>query len=144
MGLLRTRPRCARPGLAPADRVGRGEFVRATVRAVGAEFLGSALLAAIVIGSGIMAQQLSPSDVGLQLFENAFATALGLGVLILLLQPVSGAHFNPVVTIADIVLHRRPWSVAGVYLPAQIAGCIVGAVLANAMFGLAAVSWSTT
>lgn len=118
--------------------------MRATVRAVGAEFLGSALLAAIVIGSGIMAQQLSPSDVGLQLFENAFATALGLGVLILILQPVSGAHFNPVVTLADIVLHRRPWSVAGVYLPAQIAGCIAGAMLANLMFGLAAVSWSTT
>ena len=78
--------------------------MRATVRAVGAEFLGSALLAAIVIGSGIMAAQLSPSDVGLQLFENAFATALGLGVLILILQPVSGAHFNPVVTLADIVL----------------------------------------
>lgn len=114
------------------------------MRAVGAEFLGSALLAAIVIGSGIMAQQLSPSDVGLQLFENAFATALGLGVLILILQPVSGAHFNPAVTIADIVLHRRPWSVAAVYLPAQIAGCIAGAILANLMFGLAAVSWSTT
>lgn len=118
--------------------------MNATGRAVGAEFLGSALLAAVVIGSGIMAQQLSPGDVGLQLFENAFATALGLGVLILILQPASGAHFNPVVTLADIVLHRRPWSVAAVYLPAQIAGCIAGAVLANLMFGLAAVSWSTT
>ena len=118
--------------------------MKATGRAVAAEFLGSALLAAIVIGSGIMAQRLSPSDVGLQLLENAFATALGLGVLILILQPVSGAHFNPAVTLADIVLHRRPWSVAAVYLPAQIAGCIAGAVLANLMFGLVAVSWSTT
>ncbi len=118
--------------------------MRTTVRAVGAEFLGSGLLAAIVIGSGIMAQRLSPADTGLQLFENAFATALGLGVLILMLQPVSGAHFNPTVTLADIMLHRRPWSVAGAYLPAQIAGCVAGAVLANLMFGLPAVSWSTT
>lgn len=118
--------------------------MRATVRAVGAEFLGSVLLATVVIGSGIMAQRLSAGDVGLQLFENAFATALGLGVLILILQPVSGAHFNPAVTLADIVLHRRPWSVAGVYLPAQIVGCISGAVLANLMFDLSPVSWSTT
>lgn len=118
--------------------------MRADARAIGAEILGSALLATIVIGSGIMAQRLSPSDVGLQLFENAFATALGLAVLILILQPVSGAHFNPAVTLADIVMHRRPWSVAAVYLPAQIVGCIAGAVLANLMFGLTAVSWSTT
>lgn len=118
--------------------------MRANVRAVGAEMLGSALLAAVVIGSGIMAQRLSPGGVGLQLLENAFATAFGLAVLILVLQPVSGAHFNPAVTIADILLHRRPWSVAALYLPAQILGCIAGAILANLMFGLTAVSWSTT
>lgn len=118
--------------------------MRVGARAIGAEILGSALLAAIVIGSGIMAQRLSSSDVGLQLFENAFSTALGLAVLILILQPVSGAHFNPAVTLADVVLHRRPWSVAAIYVPAQIVGCIAGAILANLMFGLTAVSWSTT
>ena len=114
------------------------------VRALGAEFLGSALLAAIVIGSGIAASRLSPDDVGLQLFENAFATALGLGVLILVFQTVSGAHFNPVVTVVDALLHRKPWSLSSSYLPVQIAGCIGGAMLANLMFGLPAASWSTT
>ncbi len=116
----------------------------ANVRALGAEFLGSALLATVVIGSGIAASRLSPDDVGLQLFENAFATALGLGVLILVFQTVSGAHFNPVVTIVDALLHRKPWSLSTSYLPVQIAGCIGGAMLANLMFGLPAASWSTT
>jgi glycerol uptake facilitator-like aquaporin len=108
------------------------------------EFLGSAGLAAVVVGSGIAAQRLSPGDVGLQLFENAFATALGLTVLILVFASVSGAHFNPVVTLADIVLHRRPWCVAAIYLPVQTIGCIAGAILANLMFDAPAVTWSTT
>ena len=116
----------------------------ATVRAAVGEFLGSAGLAAVVIGSGIAAQRLSPADVGLQLFENAFATALGLAVLILVFMTVSGSHFNPVVTLVDIVLHRRPWSAAAVYLPVQVMGCIAGAILANAMFAAPAVEWSTT
>jgi glycerol uptake facilitator-like aquaporin len=118
--------------------------VKLSVRAVAGEFLGSAGLAAVVIGSGIAAQRLSPTDVGLQLFENAFATALGLTVLILVFATVSGAHFNPVVTVADIVLHRRRWSTAAAYLPAQVIGCIAGAVLANLMFAAPAVAWSTT
>jgi glycerol uptake facilitator-like aquaporin len=118
--------------------------VRDTARAALGEFLGSALLAAVVVGSGIAAQQLSPGDVGLQLFENAFATALGLAVLIVVFAAVSGAHFNPVVTMVDVVLHRRPRSITAVYLPAQIMGCIAGAVLANLMFAAPAVSWSTT
>jgi glycerol uptake facilitator-like aquaporin len=118
--------------------------VNDTVRAALGELLGSALLAAVVVGSGIAAQQLSPGDVGLQLFENAFATALGLAVLIVVFAAVSGAHFNPVVTMVDVVLHRRPWSITAVYLPAQIVGCITGAVLANLMFAAPAVSWSTT
>jgi glycerol uptake facilitator-like aquaporin len=118
--------------------------VRDTARAALGEFLGSALLAAVVVGSGIAAQQLSPGDVGLQLFENAFATALGLAVLIVVFAAVSGAHFNPVVTMVDVVLHRRPWSITAVYPPAQIMGCIAGAVLANLMFAAPAVSWSTT
>ena len=114
------------------------------VRAAVGEFLGSAGLAAVVIGSGIAAQRLSPTDVGLQLFENAFATALGLAVLILVFVTVSGSHFNPVVTLVDIVLHRRPWSTAAVYLPVQVVGCIAGAVLANVMFAAPAVEWSST
>jgi arsenate reductase len=115
-----------------------------TLRAAAGEFFGSAGLAAVVIGSGIAAQRLSPADTGLQLFENAFATALGLAVLILVFATVSGAHFNPVVTLADIALHRRRWSTAAIYLPAQVVGCIAGAVLANAMFAEPAVAWSTT
>jgi glycerol uptake facilitator-like aquaporin len=115
-----------------------------TARAAVGEFLGSAGLAAVVVGSGIAAQNLSPDDVGLQLFENAFATALGLVVLILVFATVSGAHFNPVVTLVDITLHRRKWSTAAVYLPVQILGCIAGAILANAMFAVPAVAWSTT
>jgi glycerol uptake facilitator-like aquaporin len=118
--------------------------VTTTVRAAVGEFLGSGGLAAVVIGSGIAAQRLSPTDVGLQLFENAFATALGLAVLILVFMHVSGSHFNPVVTLVDIVLHRRPWSAAAVYLPVQVVGCIAGAILANLMFAAPAVEWSTT
>jgi glycerol uptake facilitator-like aquaporin len=114
------------------------------VRAAAGEFLGSAGLAAVVIGSGIAAQRLTPTDVGLQLLENAFATALGLTVLILVFATVSGAHFNPVVTVVDILLHRRSWSTAVVYLQAQVFGCIAGAVLANVMFAAPPVAWSTT
>jgi glycerol uptake facilitator-like aquaporin len=109
-----------------------------------AEFLGSALLAAVVIGSGIAAQRLSPNDVGLQLLENAVATALGLPVIILIFSPVSGAHLNPVVSLVDLALGGRTLRSIAAYIPAQIAGCISGAILANLMFGNAAVSWSTT
>ncbi len=108
-----------------------------------AEYVGSALLAAVVIGSGIAAQQLSPDQTGLQLFENAAATAAGLFALILMLGPVSGAHFNPVVSFVDAAFGGLSWRRAAAYLPAQVAGCISGAILANAMFGLAAVSIST-
>jgi arsenate reductase len=118
--------------------------VKHSVRAAAGEFVGSAGLAAVVVGSGIAAERLSPTDVGLQLFENAFATALGLAVLILVFATVSGAHFNPVVTLADVTLHRRAWSTAAIYLPVQIVGCIAGAILANVMFAAPAVSWCTT
>ena len=104
-----------------------------------AEFLGTALLVAVVVGSGIAAQQLSPDDVGLQLLENSTATVLGLTVLILLFGPVSGAHLNPVVSLADWYLGRRTGH--GLTLPdvaaytvAQVVGAIGGSVLANAMF----------
>ncbi len=108
-----------------------------------AELLGSAFLAALVIGSGIAAQTLSPSDVGLQLFENAAATAMGLATIILMFGPVSGGHFNPVVSLADATFGGLSWRDALAYVPAQAAGCTLGAVAANGMFSLSAVSIST-
>ena len=108
-----------------------------------AEYLGSALLAALVIGSGIAAAKLS-DDVGLQLLENAAATAAGLFAIILMFGPISGAHFNPVVSLADAAFGGLSWRDAAAYAPAQIAGCISGAVLANGMFELAAISISET
>jgi glycerol uptake facilitator-like aquaporin len=108
-----------------------------------AEGLGSAFLAATVIGSGIAAQQLSPGNVGLQLFENAFATALGLTTFIYMFGGVSGAHFNPVVSFVDAAFGGLKWRDAAAYLPAQVGGCVVGAITANVMFSLPAVSIST-
>ena len=108
-----------------------------------AEGLGSAFLAAVVIGSGIAAAQLSPGDVGLELFENAAATAAGLFAIILMFGPVSGAHFNPVVSFVDAAFGGLRWRHAVSYLPAQVGGCVVGAIVANLMFGHAAVSIST-
>ena len=96
-----------------------------------------------MVGSGIAAQQLSPNDVGLQLTENAGATALGLFAIILMFGPVSGAHFNPVVSFVDAAFGGVPRRTAAAYLPAQVTGCITGAVLANVMFGGRAVSFST-
>jgi glycerol uptake facilitator-like aquaporin len=109
-----------------------------------AELLGSALLAAIVIGSGIAAARLSPDDTGLQLLENAAATATGLFAIILMFGPISGAHFNPVVSLVDAAFGALSRRDALAYIPAQVAGCIAGAVLANAMFAQAAVSIATT
>jgi arsenate reductase len=108
-----------------------------------AEFLGSAGLVAVVIGSGIAAQRMSPSDVGLQLLENAIVTGAGLVALILAFGPVSGGHFNPLVTLVDRVIGGVTGRQVAVYLPAQLVGGIVGAVFANVMFGLHAVTIST-
>ena len=108
-----------------------------------AEFLGSAFLAAVVIGSGIAAQQLSPGNTGLQLFENAAATAVGLFAIILMFGPVSGGHFNPAVSFTDAVFGGLSWRDAAAYLPAQVLGCILGAVVANVMFSKAAIEIST-
>ena len=107
-----------------------------------AELLGSAFLAAVVIGSGIAAQRLSPGNTGLELLENAAATAAGLYAIILMFGPVSGGHFNPVVSAADAAFGGLSWRDAAAYGPAQVAGCIAGAVLANLMFALPAVSIS--
>jgi glycerol uptake facilitator-like aquaporin len=107
-----------------------------------AEFLGSAFLAAVVIGSGIAAQRLSPDDTGLQLLYNAAATAAGLFAIILMFGPVSGGHFNPVVSLVDAAFGGLSRRDAAAYIPAQVAGCITGAVAANAMFALSAISIS--
>ncbi|HEY7429594.1 MAG TPA: MIP/aquaporin family protein [Streptosporangiaceae bacterium] len=112
-------------------------------RRLAAEFLGSAFLAALVIGSGIAAQRLSPGDTGLELLENAAATAAGLFAIILMFGPVSGGHFNPVVSFVDAAFGGVSWRDAAAYLPAQVAGCITGAVAANLMFALPAVTIST-
>src|ERR1700744_269005 len=111
-------------------------------RRLTAEFLGSAFLAALVIGSGIAAQRLSPGQTGLELLENAAATAAGLFTIILMFGPVSGGHFNPVVSFTDAALGGISWRDAAAYLPAQVAGCVAGAVTANLMFARAAVSIS--
>ncbi len=107
-----------------------------------AEYVGSAFLAALVVGSGIAAQNLSPGDVGLQLLENAVATGAGLFAIILMFGAVSGGHFNPVVSFVDASFGGMRWRDAAAYAPAQVAGCITGAVVANAMFALALVSIS--
>ena len=107
-----------------------------------AELLGSAFLAAVVIGSGIAAQRLSPGSTGLELLENAAATAAGLFAIILMFGPVSGGHFNPVVSFVDAAFGGLSWRDAAAYLPAQVAGCILGAIAANLMFAQAAVSIS--
>jgi arsenate reductase len=108
-----------------------------------AEYLGSLLLATVVIGSGIAAQTLSPNALGLELLENAAVTGLGLYVLILVFMPVSGAHFNPVVSLVDAVFGHISWRDATKYAGAQIVGCASGAVLANVMFSHSTISIST-
>ncbi|MGW7346790.1 aquaporin [Streptomyces sp. NPDC054854] len=112
-----------------------------------AELVGTAALVAVVVGSGIQATELT-DDVALQLLANSTATVFGLGVLITLLGPVSGAHFNPAVTLAEWWTARRGGpGVNGrelaVYFPSQIVGAIAGAILADAMFGEPLVKWST-
>jgi arsenate reductase len=112
-------------------------------RRASAEALGTAFLVAIVVGSGIAAQRLSPGDVGLQLLINATVTGAGLAALILALGPVSGAHFNPVVTLADRILCGISSRDGAAYIAAQLVGGCVGAMVANLMFSLPAVTLST-
>jgi glycerol uptake facilitator-like aquaporin len=122
----------------------------AAQRPLPAELFGTALLVTVVVGSGIAAARLSPSDSGLQLLENTTATVFGLAVLILVFGPVSGGHFNPVISTVDWLLtRRRPGSglsAAGVamYAAAQLIGAVLGALLANIMFDLPAVQISGT
>lgn len=108
-----------------------------------AEFIGTALLVAAVVGSGIAAARLSPHDVGLELFENAAATAGALVAIIFAVGPVSGAHLNPVVTLADRFFGGVSTTAATAYTAAQLAGGYTGAVVANVMFSKAAFEVST-
>lgn len=112
------------------------------VRRAAAELVGTAFLVAAVVGSGVMASRLSPSDTGLALLENSIATGAALIALIVALQPVS-ASFNPVVTLVEKALGVIGWRTAGFLIAAQFIGGLVGAVLANLMFGLAPVAFST-
>ncbi|HYD11169.1 MAG TPA: MIP/aquaporin family protein [Acidimicrobiales bacterium] len=108
-----------------------------------AEYVGTAFLVAVVVGSGIAAARLSPDDVGLQLLENAAATAGGLIAIILAVGPVSGAHLNPVVSIADALLGGLDRRDLPAYVAAQVAGACTGAAIANLMYELDAVTLST-
>jgi len=108
-----------------------------------AEFLGTGFLVAAVIGSGIAASRLSPSDTGLELFENAVATGAALVALILAFGHVSGAHFNPIITLLDRLFGGIRARDAGAYVVAQIVGAACGAMVANLMFGFPAVDVST-
>ncbi len=120
-----------------------GAVIIPPARRAATEFVGSALLSTIVIGSGIAATQLT-DDVGVQLLINAVATVLGRFVLSTVVAPVSGAHLNPLVTVADVAYGFRSVRDILPYITAQISGCIAGALLANLTFDLPAVSISTT
>ena len=108
---------------------------------VAAEFVGTALLVCVVVGSGIMGANLS-SDLGVVLIINALSTVFALALLIVVLGPISGAHFNPAVSLVNVFSRLQPAREVGVYIVAQTAGAIVGAVLANVMFDLAALQIS--
>jgi glycerol uptake facilitator-like aquaporin len=129
---------------ARVDR-GRGRTTGATLarRAI-AEFIGTAFLLMAIVGSGIAASRLSPDDVGLQLLENAAATAAALVAIILAVGPVSGAHINPVITLANRVFRGIGSVEAYTYVVAQFAGAAAGSIVANLMFSLPPVTLSTT
>jgi glycerol uptake facilitator-like aquaporin len=107
-----------------------------------AEFSGTALLVSVVVGSGIMGTNLS-QDAGVALLINAFSTIFALALLILVLGPISGAHFNPAVSVVQLFSRQQPIAETLTYIVAQIAGAISGAILANAMFDLPAIQFST-
>ncbi len=107
-----------------------------------AEFSGTALLVSVVVGSGIMGANLS-DDLGIALIINAFSTIFALVLLILTIGPISGAHFNPAVSLVQLFSRQQPILETLTYILAQIAGAISGAILANAMFDLPAIQFST-
>ena len=111
-------------------------------RAVAAEFIGSALLVATVVGSGVMAERLANGNAAIALLANTLATGAVLVALISAFASISGAHFNPVVTFAEAALKRLAWRVVPFYVVAQVLGAIGGTLIAHAMFDLPAVTWS--
>jgi glycerol uptake facilitator-like aquaporin len=129
--------------LARQPETGTGRLGLDIVRRLTAEALGTGLLVVAVVGSGIMASRLSPGDIGLQLLENAAATAGALIALIWMFGAVSGAHFNPAVTLVDRSFGGITTRDTGLYVAAQIAGGCLGTVVANLMFDLPAIDWST-
>lgn len=114
------------------------------VRRLACELLGSALLMAVVIGSGAMGVKLAGGNVALALLCNSIATGLGLFALILTFGHISGAHFNPAVTVSDALAGGMPWRQVPGYVAAQVAGCCAGVILAHAMFELPLVAVGTT
>ena len=111
-------------------------------RRIVAEFVGTAFLVAAVVGSGIMGERLAGGNLAIALLANTIATGAALAALILTFGPISGAHFNPAVTLADAIEHGVTWAVAACYIPAQCAGGVCGAIAAHLMFGLPAISLS--
>lgn len=112
-------------------------------KALLAEFLGTALLLAVVVGSGIMGERLAEGNLAVALLANSVATGCGLYVLITLLGPISGAHFNPAVTAAFCARGERPWRTLPAYAAAQVAGGVLGVWLTHAMFALPILQTST-
>ena len=129
--------------LAQLPETGMGRLRLDLVRRLAAEALGTGLLIVAVVGSGIMASRLSPNDIGIQLLENAAATAAALIGLILIFGAVSGAHFNPVVTLVDRAFGTTSTPEAALYIAAEIVGACLGAMVANLMFSLPIVELST-
>ena len=112
-------------------------------RKLAAEFLGSAFLLAIVVGSGIMGERLAGGNAAIALLANSIATGAGLVALITIFGPLSGAHFNPVVSVSEAAMGRLPWRAVLPYLLAQFAGAIAGVIAAHWMFELPALMTST-
>ena len=111
-------------------------------RRIVSEFLGTGFLVAAVVGSRIMGERLAGGNVAIALLANTIATGAALVALILTFGPVSGAHFNPAVTLADAIERGVSWTVAACYVPAQCAGAVCGAIAAHLMFGLPTISLS--
>jgi glycerol uptake facilitator-like aquaporin len=111
-------------------------------RRIVSEFIGTGFLVAAVVGSGIMGERLAGGNVAIALLANTIATGAALAALILTFGPISGAHLNPAVTIADAIERGVSWTVAACYVPAQCAGAICGAIAAHLMFGLPAIAVS--
>jgi glycerol uptake facilitator-like aquaporin len=111
-------------------------------RRIVSEFVGTGFLVTAVVGSGIMGERLASGNVAIALLANTIATGAALAALILTFGPISGAHLNPAVTLADAIERGVSWTVAACYVPAQCAGAICGAIAAHLMFGLPAIAVS--